>query len=538
MTEILEICREKEKIVCYGAANFGLNVKDFLAMYNIQIEFYVVTEREENFMNKDGVRVFSLEEAKHKLNDCLILLSLAERYHMVIKKALSKLKCTNMEIYSLSQEENVNIFFYLLNCERKNILFNLPTLGCRKSEYDERIKEMEGKYEKIFVKNACFGYLGTMAEWIFFFLRHKQQKQNIFELLFPYKIYGGKERACLDGANSYLLNKCRGIGIEILSKQNLDFWRYALSKRKEKFRFITRDKDANSVGHVTDNKVVIDYIQKLDDSEYITFTDKEETLGCHEMKKMKIVRPYVCVSARTSYFIGKMHGVASMKLQHEYRNSSLVSRCLLIEQYLRRKQIQAVHMGADREPEILCNNLIPYATRYRTEFLDLYLAAKCKFFMCDLNGITTLAVMFSKPILLTNVSLLTTRGDVPVFCKPERDIAILKKFWHPQMKRYLTLREMLNYEVKSGKYGEHISQTYFFYEKENIIAIENTEEEILDAGREMNERIDGIREYSSLDIELQYRYREIVDNYPLGENVLSHWRLGADFLRNNQWLLD
>mgnify|MGYP003595829336 CR=1 FL=1 len=108
LTEILEICREKEKIVCYGAANFGLNVKDFLAMYNIQIEFYVVTEREENFMNKDGVRVFSLEEAKHKLNDCLILLSLAERYHMVIKKALSKYG----NIFSFTRGECEYIFLF------------------------------------------------------------------------------------------------------------------------------------------------------------------------------------------------------------------------------------------------------------------------------------------------------------------------------------------------------------------------------------------------------------------------------------------
>ena len=36
----------------------------------------------------------------------------------------------------------------------------------------------------------------------------------------------------------------------------------------------------------------------------------------------------------------------------------------------------------------------------------------------------------------------------------------------------------------------------------------------------------------------QNRYREIVDNFPMRDNVLNNWRLGASFLRENQWLLD
>ena len=54
----------------------------------------------------------------------------------------------------------------------------------------------------------------------------------------------------------------------------------------------------------------------------------------------------------------------------------------------------------------------------------------------------------------------------------------------------------------------------------------------------MNERIDVIIQYDELDIELQERYREIEDNYPLLDNVLDNCRLGAKFLRENQLLLD
>jgi hypothetical protein len=96
---------------------------------------------------------------------------------------------------------------------------------------------------------------------------------------------------------------------------------------------------------------------------------------------------------------------------------------------------------------------------------------------------------------------------------------------------------MMKYEVESS-FSKSIIAVFYLYKKQGIIPVENTPEEIRDVIQEMNERLDGTYSESEEDRILQAKYRKIVDDYPKGDNVLSHWRLGADFLRNNQWLLD
>ena len=71
--------------------------------------------------------------------------------------------------------------------------------------------------------------------------------------------------------------------------------------------------------------------------------------------------------------------------------------------------------------------------------------------------------------------------------------------------------------------------------KKDIIVIENTSEEILDATVEMDERLRGEWEPTSEDEELQQRFWEIFGKNKLKNNDLY---IGSKFLRENQNLLN
>jgi len=73
------------------------------------------------------------------------------------------------------------------------------------------------------------------------------------------------------------------------------------------------------------------------------------------------------------------------------------------------------------------------------------------------------------------------------------------------------------------------------YDQAGIEVIENTEEEILDLAREMNERIDGKWITLDEDEELQKRFRAL---FPEGHRCHgAPSRLGAELLRQNRELL-
>ena len=64
------------------------------------------------------------------------------------------------------------------------------------------------------------------------------------------------------------------------------------------------------------------------------------------------------------------------------------------------------------------------------------------------------------------------------------DIFIVKKIWSEKEKRYLTFNEMINSNVVN-----YVDTKQYF--KAGLVPIENSEQEILDLVKEMNERIDG-----------------------------------------------
>ena len=50
--------------------------------------------------------------------------------------------------------------------------------------------------------------------------------------------------------------------------------------------------------------------------------------------------------------------------------------------------------------------IIDYATDFQSDFMDLYLSARCTFFIGNNGGMVTLPLIFRKPLVIVNVFIV------------------------------------------------------------------------------------------------------------------------------------
>ena len=258
----------------------------------------------------------------------------------------------------------------------------------------------------------------------------------------------------------------------------------------------------------------------------LKFTKDEDQKGREELRKMGLSAKdwFICFHARDSkYLSGKIKHINLS--YHDHRDSN-IRNYLRAAEYIAGKGGYSIRMGAIVEKklsETLNSKIIDYAASHRTDFGDIYLPAKCKFFLGDGCGINQVAQIFNVPVAWANRTPL----EMPPFAR--NDLFILKKLYLVKEKRYLTFREILDEGLGYALKGED-------FEKVGIRLDENTPEEILDLVIEMNERLDGTWKAAKDDEALQKRFKAL-----FGKESHCHGfpgRIGAAFLRKNKWMLE
>jgi putative glycosyltransferase (TIGR04372 family) len=220
---------------------------------------------------------------------------------------------------------------------------------------------------------------------------------------------------------------------------------------------------------------------------------------------------------------------------HSYRNSNIKDYLPMAEMLTAKGNfvIRMGHLVSDfmetKNPKI-----IEYDEGgHRTELLDIYLAAHCRYIIGSDTGYLAMpGWVFRKPIVFVNFSQLN-------FIEPFLSswIIIFKKYWLKKESRFLKINEILESGV--GKFN----RTEEFQQK-GIEVINNTPEEILDATDEMEKRLNGKWKDSIDDEKLQkkfWSYFESKNNpgffKPKYNSGIIRGRIGSRFLRNVQELL-
>jgi putative glycosyltransferase (TIGR04372 family) len=180
--------------------------------------------------------------------------------------------------------------------------------------------------------------------------------------------------------------------------------------------------------------------------------------------------------------------------------------------------------------------IIDYSTSgRRSEFLDLYLIARCHFMVATTAGPCGIAWLFRRPVVYVNVTPLLGLQAARV-----GDVFVPKRYRSRAARRDMTFAEI----YRSGAADFYRSE---LYERAGIDVLENTAEEIRSTVLELDDRLAGKWQAAPGDDALQERFQAIFrdSTHPrhclftrspraAGKIVL---RAGAQYLRDNRHLL-
>ena len=266
---------------------------------------------------------------------------------------------------------------------------------------------------------------------------------------------------------------------------------------------------------------------------HLVFTHDEGARGAAGLRAMGIPQGarFVCLIIRDSAYQDICKPGKDWSY-HNYRNSDIGNYILATEELAERGYF-VIRMGAKVKAAMKTAHprIIDYATNgMRSEFMDIYLGAKCTFCISVGTGFDAVPLIFRRPIVYVNMVplgyLFTFRTEF---------LGIIKHHYLAAENRELSLSEIFNHGVG---FSSHTSD----YESKGVELIENTPEEIRDVVVEMAERLNGTWQSHQDDEALQRRFWEIFptdalcrQGRPLHGEIRA--RFGAHFLRKNrEWV--
>jgi len=187
---------------------------------------------------------------------------------------------------------------------------------------------------------------------------------------------------------------------------------------------------------------------KVKERTNIKFTEEENRRAKEELKKMGVDSWFVCFSSRDKYYLKND--------RYDFRNSDINTYRKAME-YIESQGGYAIRMGVKVEKGIKeSKGIIDYASKHRTDFMDIWLVANCKFFVGDTNGMICLAYIFDKYTVANNF------------------IPMVGAF-NPINNKNITLPKKV---FKGKKDITYINSLYSSEDYEKIKIIDNTPEEI------------------------------------------------------------
>jgi len=258
---------------------------------------------------------------------------------------------------------------------------------------------------------------------------------------------------------------------------------------------------------------------------HLVFTPKEEQFGKQKLRELCIPdgSSFVCFYARSSSYLNDTHPSNAWDY-HNYRDTKINDYVAAVEMLAKRGYF-AIRMSAIVNDRLNIDNpkIIDYASTERTEFLDIFLPAKCSFFISDTGGFSALPWVFRRPIAWINYIPLKLMA-----IGTADDLFIPKRLWLKKERRFLNFQEIFSSRIA----GFTLSQQY---EKAGIEVVNNTPEEITALTIEMEERLKGTWKSSEEDEQLQQDFVSFYKLTDLDPALVP--RIGTEFLRQNRKLL-
>ncbi|OGX37439.1 MAG: hypothetical protein A3C36_01110 [Omnitrophica WOR_2 bacterium RIFCSPHIGHO2_02_FULL_52_10] len=257
----------------------------------------------------------------------------------------------------------------------------------------------------------------------------------------------------------------------------------------------------------------------------LTISDEDYELGWECLKSFGIGRGdwFVCLHVRESGWRGDNTAV------EDFRNADIDTYQSAIEE-ITKAGGWVVRMGnTGMKPLPKAPRVIDYANcSLKSDAMDIFLCAQCRFFIGTSSGLYTLAMAFGVPVVMTNLL-----PACAMYYLTSKDLFIPRLCKLKGSQGYLDFKELLSPPI-----GTAITQS--IYDARNIGVIANEADDIKAVVSEMLERSSGNITYGQEDERLQKVLRDMTLDcgHQYGEeNIIINARMGRHFLRKHAGLL-
>lgn len=504
----------KNKVVIFGAWQEGIDL--FFAIQNM-VDVVAFIDNNPQIRSKEiyGIKIVSPNDLKEIEYDEIFISSSRQYRKMQVQLLELGVEKTRVRILFSPEKIRADLKIYFNYLEQ--------TID----SFETRWRELKNQYRKIclyMLDVSCIGEtvvrLCIMAE------DELSTDQSVLRVFIP--SVGQRKRIC-----NLELVKLVQERLNIVNEQNYKFWEYVLEEHGDEVDILDYNKYLQR-GDISNRMIMSDYV-------LVSFRQSQIELGKKKMSLMGLKGKYVCMAARSSAYAQNSFKDKSLMeyniVAHKYRNSDFGEYKKTID-YLKTMNIQAVRMGRGENPIDDMDNCIDYAGLYADDFMDIFLMANCEFAVVGGgSGIYTLATAYGRPVLFVNTVLLTLGNGGEYYS--ENDMYIPKKVFSESKGRYLSLLEIADIENICFANG-------VMYNSYGIVFIDNSSEEILDATKEMINRINGQWEDTEEDIRINQCYENIIKavNKESSDNIYN-WmggamprRLSVSYMKKNMYLLD
>ncbi len=393
--------------------------------------------------------------------------------------------------------------------------------------YEKQYRRLKKRYNRIILHGIEFVSIGETVPRLFNLINDLyEEDKDVLHVVLPvfFEYYKG-------GIYNRKMFEIFGKKIYFIQAFNIDFWTYLL--------FV----HFNSIylGDFSKYKALqLKPVKILENNLLLPFNRAECRIGEKKLLEMGIKGEFICLHARE----------AKVKLIDFNQRFAYESKCRECDIstfsktacYFNAKNVQSVRMGKYETRKCNEKYMIDYANKYYDEFMDFYILSRCKFFIgCD-SGLHIACGFFGRPVLATNLITICYGGE----SLPDTgyDMYMPKRFYSKKNKRYLNLYEMLEVMNECA-----INTSKFL--ANGIVLEDNTEDDILEAAIEMNERMEHNWIVTEEEKKHYEQYWSIVDKWKLNHKVVKaraqggfsgytmyFYKISYSYLKKNLYLLD
>lgn len=242
-------------------------------------------------------------------------------------------------------------------------------------------------------------------------------------------------------------------------------------------------------------------------------TDSDNNKGHDVLERLGIPADgwFVCVHCREG-------GYCEQEM-HDFRNVDVDSYLMAMTSIVESGG-WVVRMGDPSMKPIgnILTGIIDYCHGpFKSDWMDVFLCASCKFFLASDSGLKDLANIFGVPLAVANCIPMSTSLQLK-----SCDLSIPKLYWSVREDRLLTFSEVMSSPMSNFRFNDQFKDC-------GIKLLDNSPEDVRDLAVEMMDRLEGSIDYTEEDQELQDRFVSLFKpgHYTYG----AGGRVGREFLR-------